>query len=76
METKLFLLYSTDEHHSRSSYNLIGVFDEKHKAVRAANEFDGYNITTHNLAALQENNQTQGLEINYLIETRILNQIS
>lgn len=76
MEEKLFLLFSTDEHHSKSSFNLIGVFDDKHKAVVAANEFDGYNISTHNLAYLQENNQTQGLEINYLIETRLLNQIS
>jgi hypothetical protein len=76
MEKYIYILFSTDEHHSKSSYNLIGVFDEKHKAIRASNEFDGYNLTENDLGNLDKINQTQGLETNYLIEKLEINQIN
>jgi len=73
----VYLLYSTDAHHSRVSFNLIGVFSEHHRAVRGAKEFDGHNhLTLQDLGNLDRINQTQGLEINYLIERRIIDEIS
>lgn len=73
---KLFLLHSTEGNTGRKSYNLVGVFSTKSRAITAANEFDGYNLSPANIKQLEDNNQTQGLEMNYIIETRILNQIS
>lgn len=74
-EPQLYLLYQTDEHHSHASKLLIGVFDEKHKAVRGASEFDGYNLSEESLDELENIDQTQGLDTNYTIETRVLNEI-
>lgn len=74
-EPELYLLYQTDEHHSHGSKLLIGVFDEKNKAVKGANEFDGNNLSEESIEELENIDQTQGLETNYTIETRFLNEI-
>ena len=73
---KVFILWSCDEHHSNHSKNLIGIFTEHHKAVNAADEFDGYNMSLQDKDNLEKINQTQGLEINYMIESRVLNEIN
>lgn len=72
----VFILFSCDQWHTKKSKYLIGVFSEKHRAVRAANEFDGYNLTETDLLCLEERNQTQGLEINYIIQECILDEIN
>jgi|688.fasta_scaffold1051535_1 hypothetical protein len=76
MNKYIYILFSTDEHHSKNSYNLIGAFDEKQKAIKASNEFDGYNLTETDLDNLNKINQTQGLEINYVIQKIEINQIN
>ena len=71
----LFLAYSGDAYLSNSSLYLIGVFTSKQNAINGINEFDGYNLETNDKISLNNINQTQGLEVNYIIEERILNQI-
>ena len=71
----VYILFSADQWLSKVSYNVIGIFTEKHRAINAAKERNGYNLTENDLNNLEHINQTQSLDVNYVIEKRILNQI-
>ena len=72
---KLFVLFSADEWISRNSFALIGVFDSIKKAIHAASEVDGYNLSADEKKALEKTMQTQGRERNYFIHKVVLNEI-
>ena len=92
MATKnLFVLYKCDERHNKSSYQLVGVFESKDKAIKelrptletiASEDFKdvGFSSSEMFLRDLVDNlkvfNQTQTLAENYVIESVILNEIN
>jgi len=74
---EVYLVYETDEWHTRKSYELRGVYDDKEAAICGILEdlfgfWDDDDEGTKNLAAnlrkeLEETDQTQGLATNYEI---------
>lgn len=68
MEVTLF--YRTDEHHSFASYELIGVFTNKKAFRKYLRKMKKSGILTHeDMDMLENQNQTQGNDNNYVIET-------
>ena len=79
MKTKLSVLFWCDANHTHNSRKLAGVFDDLHKAFRAANK-DSKNseegkLTPDDKFNLMKYKQTQNRGENYLIEERELNQL-
>ena len=72
--SEILVLYSCNTWHSKDSMQLISVFSSKEKLNRYLKGFAALgNLQTRDLIGLMENNQTQGLEVNYLIESVPLN---
>jgi hypothetical protein len=75
---QVYLLKSSDEWHSTSSERLIGVYSSRRNAIKAAKIYNGIGTSLSNDIAykLEEQNQTQGLEINFSIEITNLNEFN
>ena len=92
MATKnLSVLYRTDAKHNKSSYELVGIFESKDKAIKTirpiiegvcsedfkdAGYISSEDFCNDCIDNLKEFNQTQTLIENYVIETVILNELS
>lgn len=71
----IYVLFVADKQLSKVSRSLIGVFDSKLRAIKAANEYDGYNLEEEDIRSLNDNDQTFGLDNNYMIIKQTLNEI-
>lgn len=71
---KVIMLYSTDAWHSQSSRELVGVFSGQGELNRYLSEMEQANeLTDEDMAMLVSQNQTQGRDTNYLVETEKIN---
>lgn len=66
MAKALVLLYQTDEHHSTDSKRLIGIFTSKDYAVKRTKR--KFKLKEEHVQELRDMNQTQGREVNYMLE--------
>ena len=90
MEKKLFIVFETDLHHSKSHNEMKGCFDsideaieavcENHEIPKSNFEALGYEINSELDAQdiireeLWELRQTQCFDVNYIIEETVLNE--
>lgn len=73
---KVIMLYSTDAWHTHTSRQLIGVFSDQGELNRYLSEMEQANeMTDEDMAMLVSQNQTQGRDTNYLVETEEINPI-
>jgi predicted CoA-binding protein len=88
---QIAVLFATDANHNRNSYRVVGIFESKERAIKAiiptlqnvANEdYEdmGYeaaeDLVCDFIDNLHQLQQTQTLNENYVIETRLLNEIN
>lgn len=73
-KSEILVLYSCDAWHSHKSKNLISVFSSREKLNRYLKGLSALgNLQKNDLESLIATDQTQGLEINYLVESVPLN---
>lgn len=71
---KAIVLYSTDAWHTHYSRELVGVFSDENKLSDYLLEMkNNHQLTDEDFNTLVNHSQTQGNEINYLVETEIVN---
>jgi hypothetical protein len=68
-----FVLFSTDAWHTHSSKEVMGVFTEKKRLIKELGKLS--DVTEEHLEELAANNQTQGHDVNYMIEEFPTNSI-
>lgn len=72
MNKEIFILFSCDNWHTHDSKRLIGVFENK-TLIATFIRKNFKQVGQAHIEALMENNQTYGIEPNFLIETEKLN---
>lgn len=90
-DRKVTALFAADAHHNKNSKVLLGIFDNKDTAIKAIkptlksiadDNFADMGYTTAKqlcddlVSNLQDNDQTQSLSENYVIETILVNEIN
>lgn len=71
---ELIMLYSTDAWHTHTSRKLVGVFSDQDKYSNYLSEMKkDHQLTDEDFNALVNQSQTQGNEINYLVEIKQIN---
>ena len=68
-----YLVYSCGAWHSHSSKKVIGVFTTRNNAMKGIENHSNYTLTKDDKDNLERINQTQGKNINYMIELIVLN---
>lgn len=63
----IFIVFTTDQWLSKKSKEVIGVAHDKEGAITLAKK-SGYPLEIKDIVRLTANSQTQGLEVNVIIE--------
>ena len=69
----VFAVYITDAWHSHASKDLLGITTTRKKAYQLLKN-KGYKLTIDDIEDMEKTNQTQGKEINFMIDPFWLNE--
>lgn len=71
---KVIILYSTDAWHTHISRELVGVFSNQDELNKYLSKMEqAKELTDYDMSMLVSQNQTQGRDTNYLVETEKIN---